>query len=148
MNRQTALRVFVFISLCCLGIALWFAAQGLWMPLPFAGLEVSALGACWWLTMRHAEQRQVIDLDAARVQVRDANRAERFDPYWVRLELAQAAARNHPDRLSLASHGRRVEVGPFLTNAERHQLKDTLEQTLRAVRTPPANADADRAPDC
>lgn len=125
------------MSVIGLGIAGYFAIQGLWVPLPLAGLELAALGYCWWLVLQHTERRQIISLDSGAVRVRgEAEDFEAsFNPHWVRLELRPAPHKGHPHRLWLTSHGRRVEIGGFLTEDERHQLHGQLRATLGALRT-------------
>src|SRR5262245_44660681 len=44
------------------GIAAVFAARGYWPILPFAGLELAALGAALWVTQRRNRYREVISV--------------------------------------------------------------------------------------
>lgn len=137
MNAEVALKVFSVMSVICLTIAGFFAMQGLWMPLPFAGAELAGLGYCWYLVLKHGELEQVIELDPAEVQVtgEPADFHARFNSHWVRIERGVEKFKGHPKPLLLTSHGRQVEVGRFLTESERMQLQGQLTATLGALRT-------------
>ena len=81
-----------YVSVCVLslGIAAGFWMQGATLVLPFAGLEVLALGAALMLYSRHATDSENIRLQAGRLTVehtsgRSMQRAE-FAPAWVRVD--------------------------------------------------------------
>lgn len=54
ISPQGLLLVFAALAALSLGIATAFAALGAWLILPFAGLEVAALCAAFWVTARRA----------------------------------------------------------------------------------------------
>ncbi len=54
ISPQGLALVFAALALLSLGIAAAFAALGAWLILPFAGLEVAALGVAFWFTARRA----------------------------------------------------------------------------------------------
>jgi uncharacterized membrane protein len=56
------LRVFGLLALASLGIAMGFALAGAWLILPFAGLEVLALGAAFLVHARHATDFERIEV--------------------------------------------------------------------------------------
>jgi uncharacterized membrane protein len=59
---------------------------------------------------------------------------ERFDcnPYWARVRLLQRS--NGRTDLRIASHGRELALGRFLTDDERRDLAATLQDALFAAR--------------
>lgn len=122
----------------CLGIATWFALQGLWVPLPFAGAEVLVLGYCWRRVLRAGDEHETIEVTPQRVVVasdRHGGTRQRcdFQTCWTRVELAGGAYRGYPRRLLLGSHGKRLEVGRFLPEQERERLYGELTASIRAV---------------
>ena len=62
----------VFYLLTCLlalAIGLLFTFGGMWLVLPFSGLEMMALGTALYLTSRKVHRREVITLDSNRVTI-------------------------------------------------------------------------------
>ncbi|HZP66792.1 MAG TPA: DUF2244 domain-containing protein [Rudaea sp.] len=112
------------------------AWQGNVLAPVFAVLELCLLAYCLrrvWLASRHG---QVITLTAERLEIVGARTEAplRFHPYWVRVRLESPARRGWPSRLMLGSHGREVEIGSFLNEAERRQLAHELQQLLRPLK--------------
>ena len=105
-----------------IGIA--FALYGAWPILPFAGLEIAALAAAFYLNGRHAADYERIALEAGLlvVEVRDGERVatHRFNPQWV--------------RLALRSQGRELEIGRHLDAPGRERLAQEVRGRLAQAR--------------
>lgn len=117
-----------------IGIA--FALYGAWPILPFAGLEIAALAAAFYLNGRHAADFERIALEAGLlvVEVRDAGRVatHRFNPQWVRLETSGTT---RDVRLALRSEGRELEIGRLLDAPGRERLAREVRRRLAQART-------------
>jgi uncharacterized membrane protein len=121
-----------YASLCVLslGIAAGFWVQGARMVMPFAGLEMLAVGVALWVVARHAADSERIELRDDRLTVEHASgsRMERveFQPAWVRVEPG------HGDRslIELSGQGRRIAVGRFVRPEQRSQLASELRWAL------------------
>jgi len=141
LSPTTALVAFGTIAAASLFMALVFTMQGYWPVLPFAGLELAALGWAFWLTRRRARIREYVLFDDARVVVEkrgrrgDTRRIE-FPRHWARVRLEPAPRRHHPSRLLIGASGRHCEIGRFLSEADRHSLRERLAELLA---TPPAD---------
>lgn len=76
--------VYGLIAAVTLGIALAFAALGAWMVLPFAGIEIVALGIAFALNGRHAADYERIQFGEDRLLVEvcesDSVRRHEFNP--------------------------------------------------------------------
>jgi len=122
-----------YASLCVLslGIGGMFWLQGAPMVVPFAGLELLAMGAAMLLYARHAADSERIALRGNELTVEHASgsRIERvaFQPAWVRVEP------KHGDRslIELSGQGRRIAVGRFVRPELRSQLAEELRWALR-----------------
>jgi len=118
------------------GIGIGFAVFGAWVILPFAGLEMAALGAAFYCVSRHAGdyEKFVEEQGALKVEIRDAGTtsAYEFNPHWARLVVH---ARGREPRLALRSHGRELEIGRHLDAAERLDLARLLAQRLSSYQT-------------
>jgi uncharacterized membrane protein len=125
---------YLFTCLVALAVGLFFTLQGLWLVLPFSGLEMLALGLGLHLTSRKVYRREVITLDRDRTRiekgVRQIDQSWEFETTWIRLLDEPPSARNRRRRLALGAHGIYIEVGDFLDNPEKDalafQLKDCI----------------------
>ena len=136
------------LMLCCLGLCLCVVSlaigAGFWwagavMVLPFAGVELLAMGLALGLAVgltmfvyaRHAADNESIRLGPGRLIVEYAfgQRVERveFTPAWVRVEP------EHGDRslIELSGQGRKISVGRFVRPELRRELADELRWALR-----------------
>jgi uncharacterized membrane protein len=131
----------VFGSLVAVSFAFGvaFAALGLWMVLPFVGLELVAVAAAFLCYGRHAADVERIELVADKLTVErveaEQHRRWEFDPVRVRLEVDERGRGwGATVRVCLASHGDQVEVGRYLLDARRAQLARELRAGLRDAR--------------
>ena len=137
-NRSLSWRgnllVIVSLGLIMFTIASGFALIGLWLVLPFAGLELLALGVALRWSLVQGQRRELISVEDSRVLVRKTGRQGpcefEFVRPWTRVELVDARAANWPRRLLLRSKGRAVEVGGFLTDSERTSLGKRLAELI------------------
>ena len=136
-------RIFVgSVAALTFGVALFFALQGFWPVLPFAGLEVALLTWAVRASRRKGSQREVILVSDENVVIerRGPGGSWRtvFPRHWSRVTLRDPQAALHPSRLTIASHGRACEVGRFLTEEERRGLADRLRRLVGKTSESPA----------
>lgn len=118
-----------YASLCVvsLAIATFFWLQGATLILPFAWLELAAVGLAFLAYARHATDGERISLQGARlvVELESAGHLQRteFDRDWVRIEPQDG------DRslIEVSGRGRSVRVGRFV----RPELRPALAQEIR-----------------
>jgi uncharacterized membrane protein len=129
------LRFYGLISLVSLCIACWFAWLGAWIVLPFAGLELLALGlALYLVSMRGLDmetieiQGDTLEICKGRRQIRSTTRLQRC---WARVRLEPSAHTWYPSRLMIRSHGKGTEIGSFLGSEEKEKLAGELMHSLR-----------------
>lgn len=131
--RQT-LVIFLMLSVVCLGVATAFAFAGFWPILPFAGLEVVALGAALYVSARRGDYREVIRVGPERIRIEKGRRTPEqtweFSRAWSTVELQRSPLRLHPARLLIRSGGDQVECGAFLTDEERESLASELIECI------------------
>ena len=125
---------FALVAGVSIAIATTFALLGFWPVLPFAGAELALLWLCLCHNAARGRETEVIDIDERNVDVRrglnDPQRHWTFDRAWARIRMEPAAARLHPSRLLLGSHGRSVRLGSFLPEDELRDLERQLRMTL------------------
>ncbi len=131
--RQT-LVIFLMLSAVCLGVATAFALAGFWPILPFAGLEVLALGTALYVSARRGDYREIIRVGPERIRIEKGRRQPEqiweFSRAWSTVELQRSPLRLHPARLVIRSGGDRVECGAFLTDEERESLAMELVRCI------------------
>ncbi len=134
MPWRDVVRFYAGIAIVSMGIAIAFAMQGAWLILPFAGLEMLALGIALYVVARRAASWQEIAIESDEIRVVDHSvkkvKKLSFQRAWVRVLLEEAAITGHPSRLLLGSHGRHVEIGHCLNEEEKRHL---VVQLRRAV---------------
>lgn len=125
-------------------VAGFFALQGFWPVLPFAGLEIGLLAWAVRASMRRGEEREVIVVSDAQVLVErntpSGSRQSVFPRHWARVTLRDPQRDRYPSRLTIESHGRACEVGRFLTEDERRRLAARLERLVGKTSESPALA--------
>ena len=127
----------VLIVMCCLSgvIAAGFALVGAWPILPFAGLEMLALGStlyyvCWKLRYRH-----VVILEDKKVLIQKGHYHSRH--YWCfdrDSTSIQVTTQPHPwdaPQISLCNRGEQVSLGEFLSKEDAGKLLHLLRQRFR-----------------
>jgi uncharacterized membrane protein len=123
----------LYASLCVvtlgIGTFLWF--QGAVMVLPFAWLELAAVGIAFLAYARHAADREHISLSGRRlvVELENAGRTERaeFNRDWVRVEPAV----DDRSLIEVSGQGRRVNVGRYVRPELRPALAREIRRALR-----------------
>jgi len=133
----------VYAAFCALSLAIAgaFWLQGAVLVLPFAGIELVAVGVALLAYARHAADRETIRLRPGRLLVQRVH-ASRIDE----VEFAPAFVRVEPrsgDRslIELSGQGRRVTVGRYVRPELRRQLADELRWALRRWQGRPASDD-------
>jgi uncharacterized membrane protein len=127
------LRVFALLALSSLCIAAGFALAGAWLILPFAGLEVLALGAAFIVNARHATDFERFEVSAGRltVEIAEADRVARYelDPRVAKLRLEKKDG--FGARVMLRTPGRDFEVGRHLDAEARVEFAAELTKRMR-----------------
>jgi len=134
LSWRGAVRVYVFITACCLGIGVAFALHGFWPVLPFAGLEVIVLGIAFYLCLSRSQVREVVTVNADVVTV-EKGRQQPQEHWecpraWARVALQRSPIAWYPQRLLVAFQGKQVEIGQCLNEEERSVLAGELQHMI------------------
>jgi uncharacterized membrane protein len=129
--------VFASITAVSFAVGIAFAMRGYWLILPFAGIELLAVGAAFLCYGRHAADYERIEIDGGRVQVEslDGSRCRLWQAQaaWTRVETDVSGRLVPTPHVYLATGGRRVEVGVHLRPEGRRSLAAELTAALRAT---------------
>ena len=128
-------RVFALLALAIFGIGAGFAVASAWLILPFAGLEVLALGVAFLLSGRHAADYEHIELEHGRltVEVAEGPRTARYamDARAARVEVCREAGGYGVPRVQLRGAHGSVELGRHLDGERRVELAAELTRRMR-----------------
>lgn len=120
-----------YASLCAFSLAIsgYFWLRGATLVMPFAGLELAAVGLAFMAYARHAADGERISLQGRRlvVELESAGQLQRteFDPDWVRVEPRSGGG----SLIEVSGRGRSVQVGRFL----RPELRPLLAREIRSA---------------
>jgi uncharacterized membrane protein len=122
-----------FVSLVIAG---FFTLQGFWPVLPFAGLELAALGAALWVSLKRNRYREVIVFEDETIRIRcgmigeGATLLVEWPRSSTRVFVERGIHRNHPTKLLLNNAGRRLELARCLTEEDRSRLAARLKELI------------------
>ena len=130
MTPTQLIAFYLSLSAWSLAIAGAFWWRGATLVLPFAGIEILAVGAALYVYARHAADRERVTLEPGRLTV-ECTIGLRTDhvaiaPAWVRIEP------EHGDRslIEVSGQGQRISVGRFVRPELRRALADELRVAL------------------
>lgn len=133
-NWGQTMRIFLLLSSVCMSIALVCAWFGLWPVIPFAGLEIIALGTGLYVSARRSLDREVIDVDGGVLRVQKGRgRAEHtwhMERTWTEVVLRRLPKRWGETQLVLRSRDLEVIIGGFLDAEERSSLARELKRCI------------------
>lgn len=140
MAPRQVLWAYALLSTVSLGIGALCWWQGATLVMPFAWLEVAALGAALLVYARHAADSECIRLERGMLSVlrECAGRVERveFRLDGVRID----SGRDDRSLIELSGQGRNVSVGRLVRPEARRQLVNDLRREMRRVCQGPQTA--------
>lgn len=136
-NRSLGRRGFWILmavtSAFAFGIGTAFMLIGAWPVLGFCGLEIALLYWAFRANYRGGRGGEKLRLtgkmmEVTRISPYGRERHWRFEPTWLQVLIDEPP--EHHSKLELASHGRSLEIGAFLTPEERLQVAHALRDAL------------------
>lgn len=126
--------VLAFIWLCA---GLFFVAYGGWPVMGFFGAEFIFIAGMVHVFIRRTEVVETVEITPAEVIVtrRDMGRQEvkSFPAYWARAHYAGSSMSSAA--LEIRSHGEGIEIGRFLSAAEKDRTAWKLNDALRRLKS-------------
>jgi uncharacterized membrane protein len=138
-SASPAQLAWVFASVVAVSFAFGavFAAQGLWLVLPFVGIETLAVAAAFLCYGRRAADYERIEIGGGGIAVEKVEGSQRTVRHlpspWARVELRRLG-RTGGVTVWLAAGAQRIEVGRHLLDARRMQLAEELKMALARPR--------------
>ena len=134
MPWQHIMMIYLLISGVTISIAFGFFTQGLTLILPFAGLELLALGVVLYISAWRSNIKEVVNVTEEKIRIEIGQNAPEktyeLDKAWAKVVLERSWNNWYPSRLLLRSHGRQFEIGKFLNEQERQCLEVELKKVI------------------
>ena len=125
--------LFAMLAVVSFSIAGTFAWMGMWLILPFAGVEMLVLGIALYICQRYKKYKEVITIDHKEISIvagyGKKNNECVLRRAWAKVLLLPTTYKDNPT-LWIRSHGKQVEVGSCLRLEEKKALVQVLTQNL------------------
>lgn len=132
LSARGKIKVVVLLAIIPCLVALGFSLVGAWWVTPFVGVEILALAYAFYYVSCHESDYESISISGDQLLlefcVGGAVRQVVLNPYWVKLARHELASGDM--QLSLLSHGKTIEIGKYLTSAQRVALAMQLEKRI------------------
>ncbi len=139
LSPSQVVRFYLSLVILSALIGTGFALFGAWMVLPFAGLEMLAVGVALLVYARHATDHECVILEQASLRIERVVAGKRsatvLNPCWSRVMLENdgrvygSARRN----VFLSEHGRRVLVGRYVDEGQKSLFVQELRRALKSA---------------
>lgn len=120
----------LFIAVIVGTIAIAWAWVGVWIILPFAGLELAALSYVCYRTALNSQRKQLITVESGQVVVSsgiyEPVQIRTFSRPAVHLLVAEPKRPLEPIGLKLADDDNSLVIGEFLNAEDRRKTRDEL----------------------
>tara|TARA_R110002072_G_scaffold3830_6_gene27378 strand:- start:55523 stop:56005 length:483 start_codon:yes stop_codon:yes gene_type:complete len=117
-----------------LAIGIGFATMGAWMILPYSVLELSTLAVCIYVCVKNCNRQEVITVHEHEVRVekgiRTPSETWNFHRLWAKFLVKPAKHPWEGQTVSIASHGKELELGSFLSRRDKLQLIACLKRVV------------------
>ncbi|WP_328187452.1 DUF2244 domain-containing protein [Marinobacter sp. OP 3.4] len=131
-------RVWLGLVLLTSIVVVGMSLAGAWLVIPFAGLELVAVGAGLWYTARQCSRQEVITFGPSRVRLEKGHehREQQWD--WARPSVRiLLEEKRHPwlrERVCVCCNGEEVPLADFLNPRDSRALVTLLESQGFPVR--------------
>jgi uncharacterized membrane protein len=134
---RTNLLFIYAVAATALSSAIFFALQGAWLILPFAGLEVLALFGVVYYWYRHHSRKEVLRFTTEEVTVekgiKQPEERRVYQKFLARAHVRQPRHPWYPTAVSIRCRNEEIRIGEFLTEDETKELITCLRQVITVV---------------
>jgi len=132
-----SLRFLVLIGAVLFSISIYFSYLGLWLIIPFAGLEFGALLVSLWLSANKSNEKNVLIITDYSVTLEKGRKTRSssvtFEKIWCEIILEHLPRRWKHTRLFLRCKDDKVEFAEFLDADEQSELSKKLKNIIGPV---------------
>jgi len=134
--RDNLLFLYIICSIAlCIGIS--FSLMGMWMVLPFTGLEIIALVTVIYYVGHKCHRIEVISVEDGQVRVECGYTRPQScwssELFWTRMIVLSQERPWHTMRVFLRGRDNQIEIGTFLNEDDKRILIKQLRHIVAAV---------------
>lgn len=140
LSKEGEAKLLAVILLLMGLVAFGFVNIGVWLVLPFAGLEFLAFLYAFYVINAHAGDYESISIDDENVWIEKKSRREivsvSFNRYWANVTLRDVGGNNAltaKTALFIGSHGKEVEFGRLVDEDQRKLLARQIRQKIKNI---------------
>jgi len=129
-------QIFFLITLC-ISFAITFVCvwHGLWLVIPFAGIEMLALGLALYFCLSKLSRVETITIADKNIEVciRQRNKIKQsrlFPKAWSRAFVCPSPRTKHRQQLWLGVNQLKMEIGEPLDDSEKYQLARAINKAI------------------
>ena len=130
LTSYNKIKVVVLLAIIPIIIGIGFSFMGAWLILPFVGFEIFALAFAFYYINNYQTDYESISINGDNLIVERCTAKnvskDVINPYWVKVMQYQLP--NGELHLYLESHGKKIEVGRYLTRDQSELLAKQLKQ--------------------
>jgi uncharacterized membrane protein len=137
LTRRGARRLVLCVGGVTTSLGLMFWSMGAWPIAGFMGIDVAILSFAFHLNFKAARRGEMIELRRSvlrltRISAHGVREEFDFQTYWLQVVMTPADANR--SMLILRSHGRDMEIAPFLGEDAKQELANILREKLLICR--------------
>ena len=122
------------LAFIALLMSIMFLLQGLWLILPFSGLELLLLYLGLSICVHANTTTEVITFHDNTVIIEKgrtySENSWEYQRSWAKIFIKQPEYRGHPKRIFIRSHGKELELGAFLNKQDKENLISKLKNIV------------------
>jgi len=133
LSRRGFIILMSAISAISFAAGFFFLLMGAWPVFGFFGLDVLLIYGAFQLSFRSGRRREIIEIRndtfrVTRIAANGQSMAREFQAYWARVLVAKG-------QLWVTNKGNSYELGQFLGEDEKEEVRELIAAALRAYRT-------------
>jgi len=137
MTWKQLMTVFYIVFAISFFIAIFFAFNGLWFVLPFAGFEMLILWLALYYVSKKSSKKETIDIQDGRflLHVDQCGVTSKYQWYlpWINIELHNMRFDIEKKRLIIRYKDQRVEIANGLHEEEKNLLAIALRKAIASA---------------
>ena len=120
------------IAFTCLAIGFSFLFLGAGLILPFAGLEVIIVMACFFISFRWSQQKELIYISNEKIKLEKGRliKEKSWEEFRSFAVLEVETDQHNSKQFCFQSKGKRLYFGSFLNEEDKLILKDELKRII------------------
>jgi len=131
LSWNSNLRVFLFLSAISILVGMYFMHKGIWLVLPFSGLELLIFFISISLFFRRYYYCETIQFSDDWIVVehgcKKVEQSWQYQRHWSKFHVQQKSQYDAP-QIYIKSHGKEIELGAFLCHSEKIYLISVLKE--------------------